>query len=120
MKRNFDLIRTILCDAETVAPGALISALSYPGFEHLIVRAHVLMLFDAGLLDGEMMTTKFPLAAFRIIGLTWEGHDFLDSMRDDETWDKAKRNVLSPAGGAVFSVLSDWLKAEAKARLGLS
>lgn len=51
--------------------------------------------------------------------MTWAGHDFLDSMRDDTIWKKAQEKVLKPIGGVAFDVLKEWLKAEMRSKLGL-
>ena len=55
--------------------------------------------------------------------LTWAGHDFLDAMRDDTIWKKAKEKVLAPTGkeivGASFAVLLGWLRYEAAQKLGI-
>lgn len=55
----------------------------------------------------------FPHKAF-IKRLTWEGHEFLDAARNDTTWRKAKDKFLKPAGAWTFSLLLEFLKAEAK------
>jgi hypothetical protein len=51
--------------------------------------------------------------------LTWDGYEFLESAKDENLWGKAKSIVIKPAGGVAFGVLLDWLKAEAKSRLGM-
>ena len=51
--------------------------------------------------------------------LTWSGHEFADAANDGALWAKAKTNVIGPAGGVAFTVLLEWLKAEAKSRLGI-
>jgi hypothetical protein len=40
-------------------------------------------------------------------------------MRDDTVWKKAKEHVLKPGASWTFDILKEWLKAEAKSRLGL-
>jgi hypothetical protein len=51
--------------------------------------------------------------------MTNKGHDFLDASRDSLLWKKAMEVVVKPVGGAVLDVLLDWLKHEAKTKLGL-
>jgi hypothetical protein len=43
----------------------------------------------------------------------------LEASRDPTLWQRAKENVLKPAGGMAFNVLLEWLKTEAKTKLGL-
>lgn len=119
MKRDFDLIRSILRDVEDTEPDHHLTGFSYDGTDQKVVDAHVALLIEAGLLDGQRLSVTSGRSPYRINGLTWEGHDFLDSIKDQSVWDKAKKNVLAPAGGVAFSVLKDWLLAEAKLKLGL-
>jgi len=64
---------------------------------------------------------RYPQSVARC--LTWAGHDFLDAMRDDTIWKKAKEKVLAPTGkeivGASFAVLLGWLRYEAAQKLGI-
>lgn len=97
MKRDIDLIRSILLSMESNGHG--FSA-------------------DRPVIDG--YTTNSDLSPSAIpLSLTWDGHDFLDSVKDETLWKKAKSMVLKPAGGVAFDVLLAWVKAEAKQRLGL-
>lgn len=119
MKRDFDLIRSILRDVEDTEPDHHVTEFTYDDIEQKVIDAHVVLLFEAGLLDGQRVSVTSGRSPYRVNGLTWEGHDFLDSIKDQSTWDKAKKNVLAPAGGVAFGVLKEWLLAEAKTRLGL-
>lgn len=42
----------------------------------------------------------------------WAGCEFVDAIRDDTLWQKAKVNVLRPGMSFTFDVLKDWLKTE--------
>lgn len=120
MKRDFDLVRMILKEVEGLAPGRQMKNFTYDGFDDNVSEAHVVLLIEAGLLDGTIFA---PLSGERkgiITGLTWAGHDFLDSIQDDTLWAKAQDKVIKPAGGVAFSVLLEWVKAEASQRLGLA
>jgi hypothetical protein len=48
-----------------------------------------------------------------ILRLTWQGHDFLDAARNDTIWSKAKEKFLKPGISWTFSIVFDFLKAEA-------
>jgi hypothetical protein len=81
---------------------------------------HVYLMGQAGLLevsDTSSMDSRTPEAI--PLNMTWYGHEFLDATKDSDLWAKAKKNVIGPAGGVAFSVLLEWLKEEAKNRLGL-
>jgi hypothetical protein len=116
MKRNMDLIRLLLMRSE--------------GDEHANPECekfgaeekayHVQLLIDAGLVEG--IVRKGPKGDFTgavVFRLTWAGHDFVESMRDDTLWKKAKDEVLKPGASWTFEILKEWAKCELRQRLGL-
>lgn len=119
MKRDFDLVRKILCAVEEAAPGQIIDGFTLDEFSPQEIGEHLLLMQDAGLIDAEVKRTRAPGRPFLFVvrGLTWKGHDFLDAARDDTIWRLAKERILKPAGSATFDVLLDWLKTEANKRL---
>jgi hypothetical protein len=119
MRRDFDLIRTILREVED-APGlAGLTSFTYAGYDDNIVAEHIEILIDAGLLRGKVNRYLGGGASTRVSGLTWAGHDFLESMKDEGIWAKAKDTILKPIGGVAFDVLSEWLKWKMKEKLGM-
>ena len=85
------------------------------------VRAyHVALMKDAGLIEGIVNSDADgnPVGYF-VSRMTWAGHDFLDAARDDNLWKKAKEFVLKPGVSWSFELLKEWLKHEARQRLGL-
>jgi hypothetical protein len=120
MKRDLDLIRKILLAMEEQEHSFPESDLTIAGYTEEQVGFHIFLLGDAGLAKvannthvGSRSPSAFPLH------LTWAGYEFLAAAKDDTVWAKAKTAVITPAGGVAFSVLLEWLKAEAKSRLGL-
>lgn len=120
MKRDLDLVRKLLLAMEEQEHGYVQSELAVDGYTEEQVNFHIFLLGDAGLAKVEEDThvgsnspSAFPLH------LTWAGYEFLAAAKDDTIWAKAKTTVIKPAGGVAFSVLLEWLKAEAKTRLGL-
>jgi hypothetical protein len=54
--------------------------------------------------------------------LTWQGHDFLDSIKNDTIWAKTKEGIKSKGlelGQVSFSILIEYAKSEIKRKLGL-
>jgi Hypothetical protein (DUF2513) len=115
MKRDMDIIRLLLIEQET---GERPEELNWQD-EKLVVYNIALML-DAGLIEGKIIpdTCGNPTAAV-IIRMTWAGHDFLDSARDPTIWNKAKERLLKPGISWTFSILAEFLKAEARHRISL-
>jgi hypothetical protein len=118
MKRDFELVRIILRDMEGAEPMQTYQGFTYDGYEKFVVYEHIELLIEAGLLAGEVhrhSSGGIPV----VTRLTWAGHDFLDAMKDEGIWRKAKESILKPIGGATFDVLLDWLKWQMKEKLGM-
>jgi DNA-binding transcriptional ArsR family regulator len=119
MKRDFDLIRRILADIENVPAGKSLDKISYPEYDQPTIYEHVNILEEAGLIKAKILKAGTGIGAVHISGLTWAGHDFLNSAKDDSIWQKAKDTVLKPTASITFGLLLEWLKTEAKQKLGL-
>jgi hypothetical protein len=120
MKRDIDLIRKLLLAIEEEEHAYVQAELTVDGYTEEQINFHIFLLGDAGLANVAENThigSKSPSAL--PLHLTWAGYEFLAAAKDDTVWAKAKTSVLKPAGGVAFSVLLEWLKAEAKTRLGL-
>jgi hypothetical protein len=70
------------------------------------------------LLEARMIDAAVNAAAGHVIvqRITWNGHDFLDSIRDPRIWDKAKRQVQG-AGGFTVDLLKDLAKGLVKKQI---
>ena len=124
MKRDMDLVREILLAVEdgfqTFGDSKITEVEARFPWPAQTVHEHLHLLLEAGLLEklGESRHAKL----LHIRGLTWEGHDFLDTVRDPEVWKRTKAGALA-IGGWTFGMLKEfgvaYLKQVAKERLGL-
>ena len=120
MKRNLELVRKILLAMESHEHGFYSE---YPEIENYTkeeIGYHAFIMKQAGLIDAaerSNLSSKSPDAV--PINLTWLGHEFLESTKDEKLWEKAKKVVIEPVGGIAIDVLTEWLKAEAKSKLGI-
>ena len=119
MKRDLDLVRTILRSIEEAPAGEVISGFQIEGHDEIEIGEHLRLLIDAGFIKGEASRTRSGYL-LGIRGLTWNGHEFLDAARSDSLWALAKEKVIKPLGGVALDVLFAWLKAESKKQLGLT
>ena len=87
-------------------------------YDEQLVVYNVALMKDAGFVDARIVPDQngVPRAAV-ILRLTWADHDFLDAARDATIWIRAKDKVLKPGVSWAFSMLMEFLKAEAKAHL---
>lgn len=107
MKRDMDLVRDLLLAIENDPnfdgmrqlmpdePSDL--GITEHSFEE--VAYHLTMLIEKGLLVGKP-TMQMPI----ISKLTWQGHDFLDSVRDPVIWRETKEGAKK-AGGFTIELL---------------
>lgn len=122
MKRDMDLIREILLriEADDGLNGALRalcgSDLDFEGRDEAEFSYNVGMLIEAGILTGN--TERSAMGVVVVGGLTWTGHEFLDTIRDSDVWRKTKATA-SRVGGASVALMWELAKAEMKTKLGL-
>lgn len=116
MKRDMEIVRLLLVQQESDEESPELEA-----FDERLIVYNVALVIDAGLAFGQVILNADgePEAAV-IHRLTWAGHDFLDATRDPGIWAKAKTKVIKPGVSWTFSILVDFLKAEAQRQLGLS
>ena len=100
MKRDFELLRKLLLDIE----GDVVDVSSYSKEQILYHKA---LLLEAGLADGpkaHYSSREFSDIPDRVIirRLTWEGHNFIDAIRDEGRWQKAKEWIR--VGGKILTL----------------
>lgn len=120
MKRDLDLVRTILKEIEDeVPPNRTADNIKIDGYDQDTVYAHVKLLIDEEYLEGKVLMAMMGIVGVHISGLTWKGHDFVSATKDESLWDKAKKSILKPTASMTVDVLLQWLKAEIRAKVGL-
>lgn len=121
MKRDMDLIRKLLIYFEEKESPKCIEVPPVEGYDDITIKNHLVLMHDAGLLRCEPVTSSTSDRVISVIpfDLTWAGHDFLQSMRDENLWKKAKEHVLKPGASWTFEILKEWAKHELKQKLGL-
>jgi hypothetical protein len=108
MTRDFDLIRDLLMffDKKEDA-GPTETAQINIGYTELLIKYHLLLLYQAGLLDCEPMKSSTSDRVISVIpfNLTWQGHEFLAKIRSDTVWQKIKTKIISAGGSHAFTVI---------------
>jgi DNA-binding transcriptional ArsR family regulator len=110
MKRDLDLLRDILLEVEDWNdPQPLrFEALAYDGKTQQEIGYHLELLEDAGYIDADI--SKWNSGAYAralILRMTMAGHDYLDSVRSPEVWNKTKTALEKVGGGAALDVVKD-------------
>lgn len=91
MKRDMDLCRKILFAIEEQYVCTSIYNLKIDGYTTEEVAYHCKLLYEAELIkDCVVKHASNRIISFGVSRLTWEGHDFLDKIREDTLWNKTK------------------------------
>ena len=100
MKRDMDLVRLVLLNAEGEEPVDL------SDFDQITVGYHCHLVMQAGLAEGvDMSVNEIQEPQARLLTLTWNGHDFLDAVRNETIWKRLKGTVKDKGGSLPFSVI---------------
>ncbi len=115
MKRDMDLVRQLLLQIEQNGSPALSNVPSMEGFDNDDVVHHVTLLRQAGLVKA-IDASSFDGVDYLQIEMTWQGHEFLDDVRDPEIWKKTKEGA-GKVGSLSLGVLADIAKAAVAAKM---
>ncbi|MEG9531612.1 DUF2513 domain-containing protein [Mannheimia indoligenes] len=104
MKRNWDLIRKILLKLEEKADStSWLESTDIKGYDAKTVAYHYKLLNNARLIEA-IDVSSLEEEDFSATSLTWQGHEFLDKIRNDSVWNKVKSTVQSKSLDLSFDV----------------
>lgn len=120
MKVDKDLVRDILLavEAHDEPEGLIALEINNPS---LIISYHVRLLDEAGLLDA-LDTGGMNCFNWQPTRLTYEGHEFVDIIRDDEVWKLTKtgaEKVSSTRLSLIREIGKVYSKQVLKVRIGI-
>ena len=108
MKRDFDLIRKLLFWFEEKPGPEVVSVPAIDGYDELTVKYHLLLLAQAGFLDNEPeLTAQGRIVQVHPFNLTWQGHEFLDAIREDKVWNKIKSKASSLGASLSYELIKE-------------
>jgi hypothetical protein len=98
VKRDMDLVRELLLrfEATQLPAGAIVvftyddPALAVEGKSVHEIAYAIRMMSDAGFLE---LTPTQPANGICLRGLSWRGHEFLDTVRDAKIWNETKEGA---------------------------
>ncbi len=106
MKRDMDLARQILEQIEASSTVGGWIQLSIPDRTSDEVSYHIKQLNQAGMIDADDVSTMSGFD-WRAKGLTWEGHEFLDNVRNETVWRRVKATIQDKGGTASFEIIKE-------------
>ena len=94
MTRDWELVREILVKLEEKSDTKKgLRPEEIQSHDREVVSYHIKLLLQARLVEGECSKAlSAPLYCFAY-NLTWEGHEFLDKIRNDTVWNKVKTTL---------------------------
>lgn len=106
MKRDWDLVRQILLQVEALPSVAdSLGPEAVAGYDEQVVAYHMWLLNDAGLIEGSVKKMLSGDIVVIVSNLTWEGHEFLDSIRRDNVWAQLKDKAAALGTDLPFDVV---------------
>jgi Hypothetical protein (DUF2513) len=118
LKRDMDLVRKILLAIEAHPDERLLTEPLISGSSAKVVNYHLRLLYEAGFVEAVTWKGGNKID-FGAIGLTWRGHEFLDTARDETIWQKAKTKLGGALNTVSLAVLQDVLVSLVKNAAGL-
>lgn len=105
MKRDWDLIRALLVEIESLHVGQQFTPHEFQGHSTAAVTYHIQLMGQAGLIDwsNHLWNGESVVIAK---SLTLAGHDLLDIIRDGEIWVTRKAQLQHQLGGVSYEALT--------------
>lgn len=107
MKRDLDLVRSILIYVEKAEGEVDAEDLVTDDWPFEIVAYHVRLMAHHGLVDlsDDVRDMNGETLSLAVSGLTWDGQDYLDAIRDPKVWSKVKKTVKEAVGSTTLEVV---------------
>ena len=104
MKRDMDLVRQIMLKIEELPAGPPVQ-FRMGEVEDPVMLAHLEMMIATGLVNGKITQPYGARGAVIIVsGLSWEGHEWIDTVRSESVWESTKAALLDKAGVVSFEL----------------
>jgi hypothetical protein len=104
VKRDLDLIRDLLLKIEALPAGPT-AQYRVDEIDDPVLLAHLELLIDSGLVRGKISRSHGARGdVIGIAGLTWEGHEWIETVRDQRVWNETKRTCIDQAGALSFDL----------------
>jgi len=107
MTRDWDIIREILTKLEeNLSPSNILQLSDFSSEQRESISYHSELLIEAGLVDGEMIKSMGrDIPEFLITRLTWNGHEFLDTIKNETVWKKTKKSFTNSGISMSFDII---------------
>jgi hypothetical protein len=104
MKRDLDLIRTILLEIEKNDNPLRSIPIEAVGYASEEISYHVMLLAQAGYISADNVSHMRGIV-WKPKSLTWAGHEFLDATRNGKVWNQVKAKLKDQAIDAPLTLI---------------
>ncbi len=104
MKRDMDLVRDLLFELEGHDDLIGMQTPEPPNRTPQEVAYHLGLLAEAGLIEAVAIRNMYG-PGWAPTSITWAGHEFIDSARSNENWQKAKSLAKVKGGALTFEAI---------------
>ena len=119
MKPDFDLMRRLMLDIANRPISNDPPHIQYTDCDEKTINWHLAHLINTNFLKGKVLGPAMAPDAVAVLGITPDGYEFVKAAEDDTLWQKSKSWMLQIAVPITIRAVFEWLKAEAKAKLGI-
>ncbi len=108
MKRDMNLIRKLLFYFEETQDTEHEDLPKIEGYDAKLIKYHIFLMHDSNLLQCNPIKSKTTDAVLYLtpLNLTWEGAEFLEQIRSDDTWNKINHTITSKGGVLTFNLIN--------------
>lgn len=122
MKRDNDLLRNILLTIEACpdVPPKTLRVESFLDYcdNPAVISLHIELLQEAGFIEADRIQRNDAIKGWDIKRLTFEGYEYLDTIRSAKVWRNVK-DRLKAVGGATFEIVKAVAVEELKKELNI-
>jgi Hypothetical protein (DUF2513) len=118
MKRDMELVRKILLAVEEATTTDKPIPIKLEGYDLRVISYHIQRLHEAGLIEA-LDASDLGTSRWHATSLTWAGHEFLDTARNDTVWQRAMTSVNEKGGSVSLEVLKSILTSTVLQLFGL-
>ena len=107
MKRDIDLVRSILIYVENAADEVDADEMATERWPIEAVAYHVRLMAHHGLVDvsRDARDMNGNTIELTVAGITWDGQDYLDSIREPKVWGRVKTALAGTVGSTTLDVV---------------
>lgn len=120
MIRDDELVREILLRVEASQESPLtIDGLGITDYDRAEIGYHLQLLEEAGYIVAGFAYGDNVVQEALVDRLTWDGHEFLDAIRNETVWAETKSTVAAAVGSASLEVVKAVATAVSLKMMGL-